>query len=386
MEVEAGWIPLGGGSYCFFFLVKLQTLIVRDPPDLAELPESSFEIRRFSNTTQPKLAFLFLARQHLPLDVLWEHFFEGADSNEYSVYIHTRPGFSFTKHNTACRAFVNRQLQASVQVEWGKPSMIQAERLLLAEALQDPLNERFLLLSDSCIPLFNFNYIYDYVMSSNKSFVDSFYDYKDYQYNVLMDPIVTEDKWRKGSQWFTLTRKHAEMVAEDSKVFSTFVDHCKCFFCKVHDYGTWSGWLTGLLQKAVPSVSRKDDYVSNDTDSTHNCIPDEHYIQTLLAMKDMEGELERRTLTYSRWESSDSKGSRGWHPAAFDAPDIALDFIKEIQGYINVRYDSEYRTEWCSAGGRPRQCFLFARKFTKLAVFELLNIAERYESNIVHVE
>lgn len=144
--------------------------------------------------------------------------------------------------------------------------------------------------------------------------------------------------------------------------------------------------MTGLLQKAVPSVSRKDDYVSNDTDSTHNCIPDEHYIQTLLAMKDMEGELERRTLTYSRWESSDSKGSRGWHPAAFDAPDIALDFIKEIQGYINVRYDSEYRTEWCSAGGRPRQCFLFARKFTKLAVFELLNIAERYESNIVHVE
>lgn len=50
-----------------------------------------------------------------------------------------------------------------------------------------------------------------------------------------------------------------------------------------------------------------------------------------MQMKDMEGELERRTLTYSRWESSDSKGSRGWHPAAFDAPDIALDFIKEIQ-------------------------------------------------------
>lgn len=65
-----------GAAIVLFFLVKLQTLIVRDPPDLAELPESSFEIRRFSNTTQPKLAFLFLARQHLPLDVLWEHFFE----------------------------------------------------------------------------------------------------------------------------------------------------------------------------------------------------------------------------------------------------------------------------------------------------------------------
>lgn len=35
-----------------------------------------------------------------------------------------------------------------LQVEWGRPTMIQAERLLLREALQDPLNERFILLSD----------------------------------------------------------------------------------------------------------------------------------------------------------------------------------------------------------------------------------------------
>lgn len=34
------------------------------------------------------------------------------------------------------------------QVEWGEASMIQAERLLLMEALKDPLNERFFLLSD----------------------------------------------------------------------------------------------------------------------------------------------------------------------------------------------------------------------------------------------
>lgn len=86
-----GGYLLVGAAIVFFFLVKLQTLIVRDPPDLAELPESSFEIRRFSNTTQPKLAFLFLARQHLPLDVLWEHFFECRE------LIQMNTAFTFTR-------------------------------------------------------------------------------------------------------------------------------------------------------------------------------------------------------------------------------------------------------------------------------------------------
>lgn len=35
-----------------------------------------------------------------------------------------------------------------LQVAWGESSMIEAERLLLATALQDPANQRFVLLSD----------------------------------------------------------------------------------------------------------------------------------------------------------------------------------------------------------------------------------------------
>lgn len=35
-----------------------------------------------------------------------------------------------------------------MQVVWGESSMIEAERLLLEEALGDPANQRFLLLSD----------------------------------------------------------------------------------------------------------------------------------------------------------------------------------------------------------------------------------------------
>lgn len=35
-----------------------------------------------------------------------------------------------------------------VQVVWGESSMIEAERLLLATALEDPANQRFALISD----------------------------------------------------------------------------------------------------------------------------------------------------------------------------------------------------------------------------------------------
>ncbi|KAL7225047.1 hypothetical protein ACSBR1_020350 [Camellia fascicularis] len=107
--------------------------------------------------------------------------------------------------------------------------MIQVERLALEAALEDLANQRFVFLSDSCVPLYNFSYIYRYLMASPKSFVDSFLDKKEGRGNPKMSPVIPRSKWRKGSQ---------------------------------------------KLQKQ------------------HNCIPDEHYVQTLFTMSDLEGELD----------------------------------------------------------------------------------------------
>nr|XP_024368912.1 uncharacterized protein LOC112279062 isoform X7 [Physcomitrium patens] len=325
-------------------------------------PRWSFEGQQFSlNRTKSKLAFMFLTGHNMALDILWNQFFEEVEEHEYSVYIHARPGYSFSKGNTICRSFINRQLNNSILVEWGEATMIRAERLLLTEALQDPLNQRFFLLSDSCIPLYNFTHIYNYVMSSQKSFVDSFVDKNDDQYNILMEPVISEDKWRKGSQWVALTRKHAEVIAGDSTVFPSFVDHCK----KINLSDNWKG-----------------DPMNNETIGRHNCIPDEHYIQTLLAIKGLEGEIERRTLTFSRWENSaKDQGQNGWHPVTFKFADATVQTIKEIQAITNVRYEIESRTEWCSAGGHRRHCFLFARKFTRAAAFRLIDQVDQYKSS-----
>jgi hypothetical protein len=119
--------------------------------EFSSLPKSSRQRGENSSKNDgnsDKLAFLFIARHSIPLDILWEHFFLESQKHKYSVYIHARPGYVYTTENTQCRSFLNRQLKNSVQVEWGEASMVEAERLLLAEALQDPLNQRFILLSD----------------------------------------------------------------------------------------------------------------------------------------------------------------------------------------------------------------------------------------------
>ncbi|XP_022848623.1 uncharacterized protein LOC111370949 isoform X3 [Olea europaea var. sylvestris] len=175
----------------------------------------------------PKIAFLYLARRDLPLDFLWGSFFENADEAKFSIYIHSEPGFAFDESTTRSSFFYNRQLKNGIKVVWGEASMIEAERLLLDAALEDPANQRFVLLSDSCVPLYNFSYIYNYLMASPKSFVDSFLDKKNERYNPKMSPVIPQGKWRKGSQWIALIRSHAEVIVDDEVVFPVFKKFCK---------------------------------------------------------------------------------------------------------------------------------------------------------------
>ncbi|CAB4306122.1 unnamed protein product [Prunus armeniaca] len=327
-------------------------------PDLYSSPSSlsiaRSRLSRHGNNFSgpPKIAFLFLARRSLPLDFLWGSFFEKADMPNFSIYIHSAPGFSFDESTTRSHFFYGRQLTNSIQVGWGESSMIEAERLLFATALEDPANQRFVLLSDSCVPLYNFSYIYNYLMASPRSFVDSFLDVKEGRYNPKMSPNIPKQKWRKGSQWIALVRSHAEVLVDDEVVLPAFRKFCK----RRPPLDARKGKLNIKLQKQ------------------HNCIPDEHYVQTLLTMSEREDELERRTLTYTLWNNSATKTeSKGWHPMTFTHTNAAPQKIKEIKEINHVYYETEYRTEWCRVNSTYVPCFLFARKFSQGAAMRLLS-------------
>ncbi|KAF7121471.1 hypothetical protein RHSIM_Rhsim13G0150800 [Rhododendron simsii] len=271
-----------------------------------------------------KVAFLFLARRDLPLDFLWGNFFEKVDVANFAIYVHSEPGFVFDESSTRSVFFFNRQLTNSIKVEWGEASMIQAERLLLGAALKDPANQRFVLLSDSCVPLYDFSYIYNYLMASPRSFLDSFLDKKEGRYNPKMSPVIPRNKWRKGSQWISLVRSHAEVVVDDDVIFPIFEKFCKA--CGV-----------AIENKTCrrPPVSARMGKKNIKLQRLHNCIPDEHYVQTLFAMGGIEGELERRTVTYTLWNQSTTKmETKGWHPITFSYANAGPQQIKRIKVII----------------------------------------------------
>uniref|UniRef100_A0A2P2JZ01 Uncharacterized protein n=2 Tax=Rhizophora mucronata TaxID=61149 RepID=A0A2P2JZ01_RHIMU len=276
------------------------------------------EIKEFPFKRVPKLAFMFLSKGPLPLAPLWERFFKGHEGL-YTIYVHTAP--SYVANFAPSSVFYKRQIPSQV-AEWGRMSMCDAERRLLANALLDISNEWFILLSESCIPLQNFSIIYRYISQSRYSFMGSFDDPGPHgrgRYNWNMQPEVRLEQWRKGPQWFEINRRLAISIVEDTTYYPKFKKFCQ------------------------PA-----------------CYVDEHYFQTMLSIKSAHL-LANWTLTWTDW----SRG--GAHPATFGGPDISEEFFRRIFDRLKCNYTSQ----------AAHVCALFARKFAPSALDPLLLLASK---------
>ncbi|CAA6660200.1 unnamed protein product [Spirodela intermedia] len=207
----------------------------------------------------PRVAFLFLTRGDLPLAPLWERFFHGHEDH-FSVYVHSPPDHKLNVSKTS--PFYGRQIP-SQGVQWGSISLLDAEKRLLANALLDFSNERFILLSESCIPIFNFPTVYQYLTSSKHSFVESFDEHTPRgrgRYRRQMAPQIKLYHWRKGSEWFELNRKLAVNIVADVTTI------------------TWVDWSTrgphpALFGRGDITVNFIQSIRDNGTVCTHNSKP-----------------------------------------------------------------------------------------------------------------
>ncbi|KAF3447502.1 hypothetical protein FNV43_RR12688 [Rhamnella rubrinervis] len=266
----------------------------------------------------PKIAFMFLTKGPLPLAPLWERFLKGHEEL-YSIYIHSLP--SFEPRFPTKSVFFGRHIPSQIS-EWGRMSMCDAERRLLANALLDISNEWFILVSESCIPLYNFSIIYRYISKSKYSFMGAFDDPGPYgrgRYNENMAPEVNLTQWRKGSQWFEVNRRLAINIVEDTKFYPKFKKFCR------------------------PA-----------------CYVDEHYFPTMLNIQ-AGNVLANRSITWVDW----SRG--GAHPATFGGADITEEFFKRIlKGRLCIYNDRNSTI-----------CVLFARKFAPSALEPLLHLSTK---------
>ncbi|KAM1520754.1 hypothetical protein ACFX10_011096 [Malus domestica] len=266
----------------------------------------------------PKVAFMFLTRGPVVLAPLWEKFFAG-HHGLYSIYVHSSPSYNHSSY-AETPVFRGRRIP-SQEVEWGTVSLIEAERLLLANALLDISNQRFVLLSDACIPLYNFSTVYSYLINSTQTFVEV-YDNPNGdgrgRYGLSDYPGITIDQWRKGSQWFQADRDLALEFVSDRKYFPVFMK-CKGY-----------------------------------------CFSDEHYLPTFVSMK-FGAKNANRTLTWVDWE----KG--GPHPTEYATKNRTAELLSGLRNGFGRK---------CEYNGRSTDvCFLFARKFPPTALDNLLKFA-----------
>lgn len=209
-------------------------------------------------------------------------------------------------------------------VEYAKISVVDAERRLFANALLDPRNSRFILLSETCIPIFNFSFVYHYLTGTPKSFVrGSNYKgpYGTGRWHRGFLPLIQKPEWRKGSQWVVLDRKLARNVVGDVTFHNAFVTKC-----------LWTPYRC--------------------------CCPDEHYIQTML-YKAFPHMLENRTLTWMSW------GQDSWSPRTFGRWEVSSNLMSTLRGNPNCIWNEQ----------SDSYCHLFARKFEGDSLRPLMRLA-----------
>ncbi|CAL0305718.1 unnamed protein product [Lupinus luteus] len=283
------------------------------------------------STWPRKIAFMFLTTTPLPFAPLWESYFNQTKENLYNIYIHADPTFSY---DPPFSGVFSKRVIPSKPTARLSPTLTSAARRLLAQALtHDRSNYMFVLLSSSCIPLHSFNFTYRTLINSTKSFIEilenevwKFDRWAARGVDAMLPEVKLED-FRIGSQFWSLTRRHARIVVSDKKLWSKFKLPC----------------------------------VRLDT-----CYPEENYFPTLLSMVDPKGCV-YATLTHVDW-----KGRKDGHPRKYDVAEVGPELIQRL------RRD---RPRYGNGGGnngkrRRRDPFLFARKFDPDTLQPLMAIAD----------
>ena len=103
----------------------------------------------------PKVAFLFLVGGDVATEPLWRSFFAtDFASRRASIHVHPPRGYLFPEGSF----FEDKAVPQDdrYEVTWASLAMVHAELVLIAHALKDPRNERFVLLSETDVPLWPF--------------------------------------------------------------------------------------------------------------------------------------------------------------------------------------------------------------------------------------
>ncbi len=156
-----------------------------------------------------KIALCFLIYDKINHEKLWYDWLKHVDKNKYTIYIHY-------KENKPLKYFEKYKIKENIPTEWGDVSLIHAHNLLFKNALHHN-NYKIISLSQSCIPVKSFDYLYDFLINDNYGYFAKEPHSQNFpRCNELLH-YYDKETIQKSSEWFILNRPLAKLVTSISK-------------------------------------------------------------------------------------------------------------------------------------------------------------------------
>ena len=161
----------------------------------------------FTSQSNKKIALCFLIYDKINNEELWYNYLKNVDKSKYNIYIHY-------KENKPLKYFEKYKLNNCIETCWGCLSIVLAQNLILKEALKDKDNTHFIWLSNSCIPLKSFDYIYNY-LDSNKSYFNIAPDKQVFPRANNALKYIKKNNIKKANMASIINRKHANLFVNN---------------------------------------------------------------------------------------------------------------------------------------------------------------------------
>ena len=145
-----------------------------------------------------KIAFCFLTYSDIIRNDIWDKFFENADINKYTVFIHPKKIFK-SKYNIV-KKLIYTQSKNHI-------SIVRATLQLLRETFDYDINiTHFIFITQSCIPLYNFDIIYKLVNIFDRSVISA-------KHNTHNDRYLNMGIGMKQKiSYYNFLKQHANMI------------------------------------------------------------------------------------------------------------------------------------------------------------------------------
>jgi hypothetical protein len=172
-----------------------------------------------------KIAFMFLSINDHNQPRLWSDFLKNKKS-KYNIYVHPK-----NTQNVKTPIFKNNIIDNIVETKY--MYIIDAIYELFKVAIKDKDNYKFLLITNSCVPIKPFNETYNDLISTNDSYIDFWKDKLDmnrrYDESLQKNPsyVIQRKHFIKHSSYFSLNRDHLNLLLQKVK-YMDFLQKLQC--------------------------------------------------------------------------------------------------------------------------------------------------------------